>query len=484
LQISKNRNTLIDYDEIFNKTNSVLNYFKTIETYRRHTIAGITYWILWLHIYEIINEDTVEEFLDQIVYLGDNDELFHDALFFAGQMDSYYLDWGNWHFNEERSPLNPTDWLIFGFLVIQIRRNSLYFDGLELTNNEIELISFLFRSLENIAKYLDKKENYDLWSKILKVESPEDLHSKCKTMLISLETFKRKQFSVRERNISQTPLSPMLINKFEEIVGNSWKKNTIIHNLFRKHENFISTTDTEVRLLLIGRSFCYHNSKSKFIEGEYHSEINFEQGMGEQVAIDEDNSFFYSILKDTSTIFKHPNISVVIEKLYTDLKEKGKTPDVIFISADSYRRNILLQNEKFVLKPKKVKESDQQELGYIGNFDNIAIYEFHGPVLNDRVVIADFEAAFNMILKKDDNWFETELQVDVTEIDDEEANWKLESNPGFWRNTYEGPPLSMEDALSLIKTAVNIEIWLNVNFQIQDKEAFAIGQVQEGELDE
>jgi len=103
-----------------------LKILKAFDDYRRHTIEGIKYWIIFLYRVDKIKEETASSFLERLIVNGDADDLLQDILFFRGNLSHSYMGWSEWDFMERPSgktysPPNPYDWMTFGFMVDQIR---------------------------------------------------------------------------------------------------------------------------------------------------------------------------------------------------------------------------------------------------------------------------------------------------------------------------------------------------------------------------
>jgi hypothetical protein len=117
-------------------------------------------------------------------------------------------------------------------------------------------------------------------------------------------------------------------------------------------------------------------------------------------------------------------------------------------------------------------------LFYLGTFDDIPIYTSFSDFLKNRILVCDFKQSFKMRYKTNPDWFEEEFKVDVNVVTNEEAAKRLEENPAKWKNTEEGIALTDEEALTLIRTSIIMDIWATVDFQILSEDTYVIGFIK------
>ena len=114
----------------------------------------------------------------------------------------------------------------------------------------------------------------------------------------------------------------------------------------------------------------------------------------------------------------------------------------------------------------------------IGKFDNIPIYTSFSDFLKNRILVCNFRQSFRMKYKTNPVWFENEFKVEIIGVTQEEANKRLADNPIKWKKAEEGISLTDEEAITLIKTSVIIDLCATVNFQILNKHSYVIGFVK------
>ena len=202
--------------------------------------------------------------------------------------------------------------------------------------------------------------------------------------------------------------------------------------------------------------------------------------MGGRTGSDEDNFFFSQILKNNYQKSSGQSIIEAIEVCLTELEKKGYKADAIFLSKEyNYVDKSLSNDSRFVSRMNMLLEGHLGNNYFLGRFDNINLFTSHSPLLKSTIVVCSFRDAFKMRYKTNPDWYEELLDVTVTKISDEEALQKLEENPAKWKKIDDITNLSNEDASILIKTSIEINIWLTVDFQIVNKDAYVVGYIDQ-----
>lgn len=470
------------YNQTIKTKKEELKVLKAFDDYRRHTIEGIKYWIIFLYRVNKIKEEIASSFLERLNVQGDADDLFQDILFFRGNLSHSYMGWSEWDFMERPSgktysPPNPYDWMTFGFMFDQIRGTPLYVNIQELNLEDLSQTRFLFDALKENAEYFQK--NFEKWKKILNVDSPEILKEKCDAVLKVFAEVKKKRLSDTDIAIANAQLNPQFVNNFKDMIGNAWKNQARIHRLFKKIGNTEHITSDETKLKIIGQRTFFEKAKMMFIDGKHHQIIYGVDRIGGETGRWEDDEFFSSILKGEYNKVTGTNAVDAIDKSILELKSKGITPDLILLSHEySYREQSLLYDKRFVSKMNESQEGNEMWLFYLGTFDNIPIYTSFSDFLKNRILVCDFKQSFKMRYKTNPDWFEEEFKVDVSTVTNEEAIERLAENPIKWKNTEEGIALTEDEALNLIKTSVIMDIWATVDFQILSNDAYVIGFIK------
>jgi hypothetical protein len=460
-----------------------LKILKAFDDYKRHTVEGIKYWIIFLYKVNKIKEDIVSSFLERLIVQSDADDLLQDILFFRGNLTHSYMGWSEWDFMERPSgktysPPNPIDWMTFGFMVDQIRGNPLYINIKELNSDDLSQTRFLYDAIKANAEYF--KKNFGKWKTILKVETEKILEEKCDNILRVFAEVKKKRISDTETAIASAKINQTFVSDFKEIVGKVWKNEARIHKLFKKIGNTEKIIDEKIKLKIIGQRTFFEKAKMMFIDGEHQQNIYGVERMGGETGRWEDDEFFSTIMKGEYNKVSAVNVVDALEKSILKLKRKKTTPDIIIMSPEySYREQSFLDDKRFVSKMNEPQEMNDMWLFYLGTFDNIQIYTSFSDFLKNRILVCDFKQSFKMRYKTNPNWFEEEFKVDVSEVSDDEAKKRLQENPSKWKYTEEGISLSEEESLTLIKTSVIMDIWATVDFQILSKDSYVIGFIKE-----
>lgn len=112
-----------------------------------------------------------------------------------------------------------------------------------------------------------------------------------------------------------------------------------------------------------------------------------------------------------------------------------------------------------------------------GDFLNVPVFISTSNFLKGNVIVTDFEAAFKMLYRENTDWYNSELEFKISKVTPEEAQRRLDENPEKWKNTEDGSTISNSDALTLIKTSVNVQFWTYLDFKIKNANKFVVGQV-------
>ncbi len=465
-----------------NKLKADYQILDQFNTYHRHVLIGIKYWIIFLYSAKEFTEEMTLAFIDQIkIPPTESKTVFGDTLFFRANSFQRYMGWDDWD-NVERhsgisySPPMVNNWMTLGFFVDQLRGNRIYINLNQIDNEELHQAIFLYEELKGYATYF--QENFDRWKSMLKVKSEPELKSKCDELLSIYAVLKRKSIEDKEKAIANTPLSKQRIDEFKDQIGKAWESNAAIHSLFKTRGNAEHITNDEIKLKNVGQRTFFEKAKIMFIESEFYQSIGGIERMGGEIGRWENNGFFALLFKEGYNKETGPKVIEVLEKSLKAFDRKRLQVDMILLAPEfSYTDTEFINDERFVLKT-KVKAVGDLGKFHLGYFDTIPLYTSHSDFLKNTILVCNFKSAFKMRYKTSPNWFDQELNVDVKAITNEEALKKLEENPQKWKTTEEGIVLSDEDALIMIKTSVMIDIWSTIDFHVLNKDAFIIGSIE------
>lgn len=470
-------------NEEIKKIKDELSVSSQFETYKRHVLLGIKYWIIFLYRINRLSEESAFAFISLIkIYYSDSDEVLNDILFFRDGRSHGYLEWSEWDYTERRSgkvysPPSPYDWLTTGFLADQLSNNRLRVNLEERSSEELTHVRFLHDSLKENANYF--LENFEKWKGILNADSPEELKEKSSQILSLFAALKRKSIGEAEKAIASAPLSQNCIENYRETIGKVWKSQARINMLFKKLGITEHITDDEIKLKNIGQRTFFEKAKMMFIEGEHYQMIYGVDRMGGEIGRWEDTEFFSTIIRSDHNKITGSSALDVLNKSIAQLKSKEVLPNLILMSPEySYKDKALLESKLFVSNIHKPRDENEISFFQIGTFDGVPIYTSFSEFLKNRVLVCEFSKAFKMRYKTNPDWYKNELTVDVKEVTEEEAKRRLEVHPDKWKKTEDGIELSDEDALTLIKTSVIIDHWSTLDFQIEDKESFVVGYIK------
>jgi len=479
----KNENINRINDEQITKLKTDYQILNQFNTYYRHVLTGIKYWIFFLYSEKEINKETTLSFINEIkIPSTDSETILKDIFFFRSNSFQRYMGWDDWDYVERHSgivysPPMVTNWITLGFFIDQLRENRIYINLSEIDNEQIHQAIFLYEDLKGYTNYL--QNNFEHWKTILKVKTISDLKIKCDNLLSIYAVVKRKSVEEKEKAIAKAQLSVVKINEFKNEIGKAWNAKASIHKLFRVIGNAENVTNNEIKLKNVGGRTFFEKAKIMFIDGKYYQPIVGIDRMGGEIGMEEDNGFFALLFNKKFNKQKGSNVLDVLDKAFRDFNSKKIKADMILLSPEySYKDKDLLTDSRFLSKRNANKVHEDLARFYLGSFDDVPIFTSHSWFLKNRILICNFKSAFKMLYRTNSNWFDEELNVSVREITDEEAHRKLQENPQKWTETEEGIVLTEEDALILIKTSVMMEIWTTIDFQILNKDEFIIGYIE------
>lgn len=450
------------------------------QEYKRQVLSGIKYWLIFLYSENVINSETLEKTL---VETGEGYTSIEDDSKDILKMRSDFstaFDWGSWdHIQRESGkvyfPPMVSDWTTLGFLISRLRERKLAFIVDELSPAELNDVPFLYDKLASLKQIVLR--TYERWIGIVHVESQEELQDLINKFILQVGQAKRRNVGHRETTIASADLSDRLIAEFQQKMVRSWQKEIRIRQLFKHFENFEDVSNEEIKLKFVGQRNFFEKAKMLFIEGEFHSEIYGLEQLGGQIGRNEDDLFFHIVKNSAPEKITAKSMSKLLEDGLSKLRSAGRSPNAIFMEPEyGYKDDELLNHPLFSTRP-IISESNGVTLPSIGSFDGVTIFWSFSRSLKNHALIAEFESAFQMLFKSNDERFDHELQVLVEPISKELAAEKLRNEPMKWRTTDEGIELSEDESMTIIETSVIIEIGTLLDFRVIDKSKFVFGDI-------
>lgn len=471
-----------DNDIVIKEKKDELRILKEFDNYKRHVLTGIKYWVFYLFKLNRINEEIALLFIERIkIPNAESEDLLNDILFFRSSSMNYYMEWSEWDFivrpsGRIYSPPIPYEWLTFGFFADQLREKRFFVNVKDLDSKEISYANLLYDSLKSIVKIFE--EDFEKWKVILTLKNREELSSKTDEILKDFAIVKRKSLTDKDKAIALSPIYQPHVDNFKTLIGNAWKSQARIHNMFRKYENLICIDDANIKLKQIGQITFFEKAKMMFTEQNYQMIYGIER-MGSEVANWEDNYFFSIISQTEFNKISGSSIFEVLSEAILELKKKNIEPNVIIVpNVYSYKDEKFLRSDRFISIFNTSQQNNVLASFCIGTFDGIEVFTSYSPLLNNSVLVSNFNKAFQMKYIKNDEYFDDVLKVNVSEVSHEEALRHLEENRIKWTTIEDGGVLSDTEALMLIKTSVIIEIGTNIEFEILNNEAYIIGYIK------
>lgn len=460
-----------------------LSIYNAFETYRRHVLQGIKFWIFFLYDKKIIEE---QELLDRLLNqqnLTRKETMLSlkDILELRKSRTTHlYFGWGQWDFIERPtgkvySPPNPTDWLTFGFFIDAVRLK------VEFTHSKIpsgfnkDDIRFLADKLEEYHNKILKE--FEKWKKLLDVDSREDYQLVSGKIIAPINTLKGHAINQLDAEIADEKLSLEKIKEFKEVQLQAWKSQNRIRRIFEKHNAIKTITDEDIVLRKIGFYKFLERAKIMFIEKHY-SKIYGMEAFGSNIARQEDTEFFNTIIENTQNVKRGKTAEHLISEGIKQLKALKQNPTVIIIPPEfTYIEPELLENDNFESTP--LSPNDNNPVPFlIGKFSGIPIYTSLSNLLKGHVLVCNFAEAFSMVARKSPEWENGYLKISISEVDDGLAQRKLNENPEKWIYTEDGAEISQKEAITKVKTSVLLEEETRLAFNILNRNAIFWGRIE------
>ncbi|MFC0514635.1 hypothetical protein ACFFGT_10500 [Mucilaginibacter angelicae] len=458
------------------------------ENYKRQVLSGLKCWCYLLFEQNIIAEDSLTKILTKIInYPYEPQNEIKDILFFRSGDLKYYMNWENWDYmdrpeHETYYPPMPGSWMTKGFFLDRIRNNNAYFNTDKINPLSLKDIPFLYDSLLESLNSI--RPEFEKWKSILKTESIEEFDQRARNLLASVSQAKRITIGNKEHVIANSELSNNKIQEFKELVGKAWKGQTRIRKVFDHFDNKENVTGQDIKLKRVGQNSFLEKGKMVFIEGEYHSPIYGIEQFGGNVGRWEDELFFEVIQKSVPGTTTGATVMETLDKAIQKLKSNKVTPNVILIEAQYlYKDEEFLKSERYSGFYDPRLNPDDIQFFVLGTFDNIPLFSSMSPLLKNKVVVAEFNMAFSMKYKTNNNWFENELSINVELVTTQQANERLIKEPRKWKITNDGIEISDEDAITLIKTSIVIDMETIIDYTVKDINKFIVGYITEPNAD-
>ncbi|RZK59573.1 MAG: hypothetical protein EOO91_04800 [Pedobacter sp.] len=453
--------------------------------YRRQITSGIKYWLILLFENNVIPSQHLNELLEEIRvdrYSPPNE--INDVLWFRVANMRNYFGWERWDFENHKEgkayyPPMPSNWMTKGFFIDRIRNANAFFNVDQVDPNLLQNVEYLYDSLRQIRQHI--AANLEKWMLVLKVENIEEFNERADSLLLSVARAKRISIGERERIIANTPIDYERVASFTQSMLSFWKREARIRRIFEYFGNRRDVSAEEILLKRVGPNIFMSKAKMMFIDGPNHERIFGMDQIGSDVGRNEDALFVNVVFGNNPDTVEAATILDGLVIALKKLRDKNTVATVIFLEPEQiYKDDKFLSSKSYG----QVYDGDIDTFGtqffIIGTFEGIPLVTSYAFSLKDSFVVCDFANAFEMLYKTDENWAEGILSVKVKEISDELAHKKLNSEPAKWKKVEgEEALLSDEDAITMIKTSVVIDIETIIDFRVKDKEKYIVGVITE-----
>jgi hypothetical protein len=470
------------YDQAIAQIQRSISISDEYSKFRRHITVGLKYWLLCLFDNALIDEHNLKQILNQLDGIS-NDNTEEDIVFFYTGDLRTYMGWEDWDYidrpeHEAYSPPMASDWMVFGFLIDRIRTNNSYFNIDAINNSSRSDIPFLYDAIEKGIDVL--RGNYNKWVGILRTTSIQEFDRRGGGLLAAIARAKRTFVAVKELEIANSNISEDRVQEFTGMVADAWRKQVRIRKLFDYFLNKKDVTGQDIKLKRVGTNTFFEKAKIQFIDGIYHSHIYGIEGLGGSVGRWEDDLFFEVVFSSDYQTCENLSVEITLQQCIDLMRSNKKEPSVIILEPEyAYKDESFVNSPKFSRTTTDLTSFQNISSYIIGFFDGIPLFTSFSKKLKNKLVVAEFASAFEMLYKINDKWIDLLLSITVDKVSDELAKVKFEQNPDKWRMTDNGQTLSVEEALTLVKTSIVIDIETLLDFKIINLESFVVGHVSD-----
>ena len=452
---------------------------------QRRAMLSLKSWIMFLYSLNEITEDRLLLLEDNIdLHYQFFEDLLSDVIFIRKYNTVSYLGLADWDYTDRQdmkvySPPNVYDWILHGLCLYLLKGNAPHvMMAVILDDNDH---AFLY---EAVKKQLDEyKLNLPKWYRLFGLAGDSKLttEEEKSQILESYEQRTRKILTVFEQikinhdvrqntELAAERLDTQRITEFKDRLKEAWKKQCFIYDLFDHFKNVI-IKDQDEGLLFFGASILLPRFKMMFVEN------NFQQFYGSSdLAADigrRTSNSFLSLLTPMAMEAKFvDDLMEGLDESIVSLTDKGFTPNLIIIPPEFSYRTGLLKSDNYKQK------TNPEDLSDFGTYKDIPIVTFYSGVLSTQVVLTKFDAAFELDVYQNKNWYDNRLYLDLKELTDEDVSQEFEKDKAAWKKDEKGFDLTDEQAKLRIGTSLYLEIWSKGRFKIKEQKAFEIFKVK------
>lgn len=455
--------------------------FINFNSCKRHVLIGIKSWLLELYNHDMIDKETTKKIIKDIkIEYDEPNQVLYDILDLRDRSNHTYMDWYRW-IHEERElnskstqllPL-PQNWLTFGFLIEQITHYAFFINYEKLDLTKIRSLNSLYTDLKGMSDYV--LEQYYIWSEILG-KGHNEVDNTIKNILSNIEILIHKVTNLEDQDLRKVPLDEKEVSDFKDSVGKVWRQQASIRAIFHNDgivEENIPIINNMGSATLLKKTMFISENHPKF------NKIYNTSSLGGIIGQLENDLFFKTIIEHENLIeVQGASLITVIDDAMTRMKSVGFDADLIIIDNQYYRNKDLMQDKRFVPKY-DYQDSLSTNPFLIGKLNDIPIYYSFSNFIKNRALICSFKNAFRLLCNTNPAWFDCKLNVQISEIDDNEAKARFQTNPSKFYNIINGDKvlLNEDEAIVRIQSDVKILIESQLAFEILNSNSYVIGQI-------
>ncbi|MET3880959.1 hypothetical protein [Chitinophaga sp. OAE865] len=441
--------------------------------YKRRTTLVMKYWLYFLYEEKMIKDEHLRSIIAQLeeVYIRPGEDVA-DLIFFRTNNLSEYMGWEDWDYmdrptNEAYHPPVASDWITRGYILDRlVTRNTSFFTGY-LDKADFEQLRYLNLAITTIKQNL--LESFEILQPVMTLSGIEELRDWIEQLQNSIAKAYLPTAIKTALEISQTSLSTTKVKQFTLEVANHWRSELRTRHLFTLFGNITDVTGQDIKLMRVGPYMNLEKGKIAFIDGPHYSEIIGLERIGDEVARMEDNLFFDRVSRSEIAVMEGPQNLMLLNKAIVELRNKGIEPTLI-ITDNPYwaASNDIRQSELYTSAlPDRFINSGLGD-SFIGSFAKVPVVNMRAGFLNNKMIVADFAATFNLKVKKDPEWVEQLLSVVVSELSPEQVEKLYSQDPMKWRRTDSGTEMTEEDAKIVVSTSITIDAETIAEVEILD----------------
>jgi hypothetical protein len=490
IEIKKLKRSRLSEGELEQLSESEKSY--TIESFTNKTVRltfKVTlFWALFLYKNGVLTIDEIEKIITY--YEGNNlyggynysyiESNFTEDLIELRKQENHY-SWETWNYIEKMNRVDQSTpyieyWATFGailyFLMNNGQRNLFQFQYISIDN--INSYEYLKYSMQEISSSL-KLQGFELFGSLLKIQDEKEFNEKIDQLERKIKSLDKSITKIKETEISKIPIDTEIVKSFKSTMCEAWKRDNILREIFIYFEKIVS-----VKQIPKGQEFDLIGSRDEIWRGVKFTVINDESRFynsigglemrGHILSSSEENNFWRYLNFEKRNIVQDilPSINLSI----SNIKKAKFNPSIIIMGIDIWNRHFLtLKNENFSFDWTNKQGFPFSDFG--GTYMNLPIVKFRSNLLDNVIIVADFEKSFELHQLEQENGYENVLVNEIKEITDTEAEGIIKQNTAYWQRDS-----SFDEAKLKLMNSIRVDFYLTEKFVVLNEDAYSLMVVE------